>query len=103
MALQLENYLAFCQCPGNSRVKLNWHKWSSRGHNQRIIFPGKLVHCRSPTGVDITVCSGTSCGNGGFPSKQSPDKQGGCFATYARNDRWAKVNALPALSMSGRL
>jgi hypothetical protein len=33
--------------------------------------------------------------------KQSPVARGDCFAT-ARNDMWAKVNALPALRLSRR-
>jgi hypothetical protein len=35
--------------------------------------------------------------------KQSSIRRGDCFATCARNDMWAEVNALPALCSSGRL
>ena len=33
--------------------------------------------------------------DGDLPSKQSPDLQGGCFATCARNDMAVKVHAFP--------
>ena len=37
-----------------------------------------------------------------FATKQSPHLLGGCFAKCARNDMWAKVNALRELqSASG--